>query len=283
MLSGLWRSRQKGRDLIRRLFAGKGRRDDRTNRSEKTVVAKPLFIAGIPQRSGTTALANYLNQHPEILICIERYKYAPKQITPDLFTFERILDYREGETNIPRERHLELLEKKDPAKLKWIGDKRPAYFKRYRHLLKNNPGAHFIVIYRPVEEVAESFQARARNTKDSRWTHDFEDGVRVWNRALRQTREFVESHSDPPMLILSYHDFFSGDPDCIQLLSQFLGVEFCSKVREEWRRMSLHFEGKRRPKSPVSEEQEQFVRENKDHENEKWMLDFIERQYTSGR
>lgn len=54
---------------------------------------RPLFIAGCP-RSGTTALTRYLNLHPEILLCIERYKYLdPERITPDLFTFKRILNY----------------------------------------------------------------------------------------------------------------------------------------------------------------------------------------------
>lgn len=243
---------------------------------------RPLFIAGIPQRSGTTALADYLNMHQEMLVCIERYKYAPRRITPDLFTFERILDYREGETNIPRERHVELLEKKDPAKLKWIGDKRPAYFRWYDRLLEDNPEAHFIVIYRPVEGVAESFQARASNP-ESRWPHGFEEGVRRWNIALKRTRKFVESDSNPPVLILSYHDFFYRNEVCIPLLSQFLGVEFDEEVRKAWREKTLKFEGKRRPKEPLSREQELFIRENKNYDNEKWILDRIEWQYANVR
>lgn len=119
---------------------------------------RPLFIAGCP-RSGTTALAEYLNRHPEVLVCIERYKYLPpEKITPRLFTFERILDYREGETNIPRERHVKLLQAKDSTKLKWIGDKKPAYYRQLRRILKNNPGAHFIIIHRPVEELRSLFR-----------------------------------------------------------------------------------------------------------------------------
>ncbi|MGH3087654.1 MAG: sulfotransferase family protein [Rubrobacteraceae bacterium] len=248
----------------------------------ESVRARPLFVAGTPQRSGTTALANYLNLHPEILICIERYKYAPRRITPDLFTFERILDYREGETNIPRERHVELLERKDPSKLKWIGDKRPAHVKRMKRLSLDNPGARFIVIHRSVEEVGESFQARARNPKDD-WPHDFAEGIRRWNLALKRAREFVESGSDLPVLILPYHDFFHGDGVCVPLLSRFLEVEFDEGVREEWNKMSLDFEKRRRPKEPLTGEQRSLIRENKDHENEKWMSDLIERQYAGIR
>jgi hypothetical protein len=241
---------------------------------------RPLFIAGIPQRSGTTALAEYLNMHQEILVCIERYKYAPERITPDLFTFERILDYREGETNIPRERHVKLLERKDPAKLKWIGDKRPAYFKWYSRILEDNPGAHFLVMYRPVEEVAESFQARARKP-EGRWTHGFEDGVRRWNLALKRTREIVESSLNPPVLILLYHDFFYRNEACIALLSQFLGVEFDEEVREAWRKKTRKFEHKRRPKEPLTKEQKLFVKKNKNYKHEKWILDRIEKQYAN--
>lgn len=241
-----------------------------------------MFIAGIPQRSGTTALTRYLNLHPEILICNERYRFDPRKITPEHFTFERILDYRDRETKIPREHHVELLQKKDPAKLKWIGDKRPAYFNHYEALWKNNLGTHFIVMFRPVEDVAESFQNRAERPRDP-WPHVFEDGVQRWNSALRLTRVFVESRPNPPILVLPYHDFFYDNEVCVPLVQRFLGVEFGETVRGEWERMSRGFEGRRRSKKPLSKEQESFVRENKDFENEQWMLDFIERQFAGSR
>lgn len=243
------------------------------------ISAKPLFIAGCP-RSGTSALARYLNRHQKILVCIERYKYLfPEKITPSLFTFERILDYREGETNIPRELHVKLLENKDPARLKWIGDKRPAYFRYLRRILSNNPGARFIIIHRPVEEVAESFQGRARDPEDS-WPEDFgfEAGVLRWNLALKYIREFVESDLNPNVLVVGYHDFFHRNEDCIPLISSFLEIEFDGSVRQEWKEMSREFESRRRAKTSPTEEQHAFARENKDHANEEWILDLIERQ-----
>lgn len=242
---------------------------------------KPLFIAGC-QRSGTTALAGYLNQHPEILVCIERYKYLPpEKITPRLFTFERILAYKKGETNIPRERHEELLQSKDAEKLKWIGDKKPAYYREFRTVLKNNPGTHFIVIHRPVEEVAESFQGRARNP-DDHWPEDFgfEAGVERWNQTLGYLREFMESGLEPEVLILDYHNFFGHPESCIPGLSEFLGLEFGESLRETWRKMSHSFEDRRRSKEPPTEEQREFVREHKDYEAERWMHEVIEQQRT---
>lgn len=238
---------------------------------------RPLFVAGCP-RSGTTALTEYLNQHEELLVCIERYKYAPppQEITPSLFTFDRILDYGEGETNTPRERHVKLLQKKDPTKLKWIGDKRGMYFKWFEQLADNNPGARFIVIHRPIEEVAESFEARKKNPKD-RWWADSEEAVNRWNLALQRTREFAESGRSP-VLILHYHDFVYRNETCASLISRFLGVEFEESMLEAWRERTKRFEAKRRPKEPLSEEQITFIQENKDRVAEEWLLNRLEEQ-----
>lgn len=239
---------------------------------------KPLFVAGSP-RSGTTGLADYLNQHEQILLCRERYKYGPRKVTPELFTFERILDYGERETNIPRQYHAELLERKDPAKLKWIGDKYPTYVKQLKILAKNNPGAHFIVLYRSVEEVAESFQARADNPEDQ-WPSEngFELGVQLWNAALRHTRDFVENTSDPRLLVVSYDEFFGGEDVCMSMLSRFLGLEFEDSVRESWSRRSQEFTESRRSKTPLSEEHASLIKHGKDPETERWILDLLERQ-----
>ncbi len=250
----------------------------REPRKPEDIVARPLFIAGC-QRSGTTAFADYLNQHREVLLCRERYKYVPEEVTVDHLTFERILDYREGETNVPREYHVELLGSKDPTKLTWIGDKNPDYFRRFESLQKHNPGAHFIVLYRPVEEVAESFEARARDARDHWPSHlDFEKGVRRWNLALRKTRDFVESSSDPRVLIVSYHDFFYQNDPCVSLVSRFLGLEFDESMRKAWREMSLRFEKERRRKEPISGGWATFIQENKDHAIEEWVLDRIDKQ-----
>lgn len=67
---------------------------------------------------------------------------------------------------------MELLQSKEPENLKWIGDKQPAYYRSLRTVFKNNPGARFLITYRPVEEVAESFQERARSPHDH-WPESF--------------------------------------------------------------------------------------------------------------
>ena len=240
---------------------------------------KPLFVAGCP-RSGTTGFINYLNQHPQIMICRERYKYVPpKEIGPDLFTFERILDYRENETNTRREYHVQLLAKKDPEELKWVGDKYPLYVKWFKTLIKNVPGARFIVLYRSVEEVAESFEARAQDPRDA-WPSEngFEAGVRLWNSTLRYVREFLESFPEAEVLVVDYHDFFYQNETCVPLIARFLELEFKESVREDWEKMSQNFENSRRQKKPISAERESFVHKNKDYAAEKWILNYIDEQ-----
>ena len=257
------------------------------SKSELAGKARPLFVCGC-DRSGTTAFADYLNRHQEILICQERYKRTrPKSITPDHFTFERILDFRPEETKRPMWKlrlsskyHTELLAKKDPAKLKWIGDKLPFYVRWMDVLAENNPGARFIVLYRPIEEVVESWESRAKDPDDY-WEDDLgaEAAVKTWNMAVRKTREFIESSPAPRLLIIGYHDFFYRNEAVVPLVSRFLGLEFDEPVTRAWREASLQFEGGRRHKKPLSEEQRSFIQARADRDAEEWVLERIEKQW----
>ena len=238
-----------------------------TNDSSGASSARPLFVAGVP-RSGTSGFTAYLNRHPEILVCIERYKYlSAKRISPELFTLERILDFRERETNISRDRHVSLIERKDPARLRWVGDKYPHYVMEMKTLAKRNPGARFIVLHRPAEEVAESYEARASNPED-RWPakNGFEVGIEHWNRSMRSTRRFVEGGlGDPKVLIVDYHRFFYEPESFLPVLSRFLQVDFDERVRASWASMSARFAERRRPKREITPEEQALVEERKDH------------------
>lgn len=245
--------------------------------------ARPLFVAG-PPRSGTSGFTRYLNRHPEILVCIERYKYvAPRRISPELFSPERILDLREHETNIPRDRHVALVERKQPSRLKWIGDKYPHYVVRMEVLAKNNPGARFIVLHRPAEEVAESYQARASNP-DDRWPakNGFDVGIEHWNRAFQATRRFVEGDNAANVLIVDYHRFFYEPESFVPVLAAFLEIDFDEPIRAHWARMSARFAERRRPKREITPQQRELVEARKDRETEDWALDYIARQDGGG-
>lgn len=214
---------------------------------------------------------------------MERYKWVPPHlITPELFTFERILNYRtgdgRGETNTPREHHVELLADKNPERLQWIGDKTPAYVEKMRWLSQNNPGASFILTYRPLEDVAESFEARSRDPGDSWRFGGFQAGVEHWNAAMRSTRNFLNHARNLNVLIVDYHDFFYNNEALIPLLSSFLDIGIDQKLRATWREMSLSFEAARRPKEPLSDEMRAYLAANKDEAAERRVLKHIRRQ-----
>jgi len=182
------------------------------------------------------------------------------------------------ETNTPREYHEKLLAGKDPARLRWIGDKNPNYVQKLDKLSDNNPGASFILTYRPLEEVAESFEARSRDTEDPWRLGGFEEGVDYWNTAMRSTRDFIEDAVNLNVLILDYREFFNEDGPMVPLLSRFLDLTIDRDLRDAWNDMSRGFEARRRPKNLLSEEQQAYVEANRDDEAERWVLDRIEKQ-----
>jgi chemotaxis protein histidine kinase CheA len=251
--------------------------------------ARPLFICGC-QRSGTTALARYLNEHEEILVTLERYKgkIRRENITMDLFAFDRIMAVSPDETDRGAENvdylkriHGELLARKDPAKLRWVGDKNPGYVNNLGALAKNNPGAHFIMIYRPLEEVVESWQERSRNPHN-RWLYGkdgFRLGVETWNRAQRRTVEFLQSGMKHRILLLHYHDFSYCKESCVHLISRFLDLEFGEEILRTWAETSREFESRRREKDSLTAEQQAYMDEHKDHAAEAVLLERIEEQW----
>lgn len=257
-----------------------------TDQLEVNMERNYLYIGG-PARSGTTALTKYLNEHPEVMICRERFKWLPRRdVTPEVFTFDRIVDFEDGyeKRDTPRRKqvHEELVGRKDPDRLRWMGDKFPGYVRTLDTLSENNPGASFILTYRTIEEVAESYEARSKNPEDE-WLggrDGFWLGIDAWNKTMQHTRDFIESGTNPNILVVSYHDFFYRNEECMPLISRFLDLEFDESVLEAWREESKSFESQRREKEPMTEEQQALIDEHADREAEAEVLQRIEQQYS---
>ena len=233
---------------------------------------KILFVCGIP-RSGTTALASYLNVHPGILISIERYRGVPRRhITPQLFERERLLDMRPEETR-HAERNTGLIASKDFTRLRWIGDKLPAYAHRTKVLQQNIPDTRFIAIYRPLPEVAASFEARKAAPKDT-WPHGYKEACERWNRTLRDLRRFAR-HNPDTLLMLENRAFFSEPELHIQALERFLGVPFERQILLQWERLrDQHIKtlANRTTRSPLTDDQMRYLEAHKDAQAERWIL-----------
>ena len=267
---------------------GKGRGSAVKGENDLSEDVRPLFVGGCA-RSGTTALADYLNRHPRVMVCQERYKrgVSTARITRDHFAFDRILDFRPEELERPlwpperfMEYHAKMLGDKDPAELAWVGDKGPWYVRYMDTLTENNPGARFVIVYRSLEEVAESWNARAKDPDDPwREYRGVEEAVEIWNAAMTETRQFIRSNPTPRVLIVSYHDFFSRIEAVVPQLSRFLGMEFDEAVVSAWREASSSFAGSRRRKETLNEEQRSYIHEHANRSAEAWVLDRISKQW----
>lgn len=229
-------------------------------------VRHPLFIAGCP-RSGTSAFADYLNDHPEVLVAIERYNRL-KEITSDLFARERLLDFRPEDTGQPRGYVEDLVRRKRWESLRWVGDKRPTYFFHYAGVAARNPGARFVYVYRPLEAVAESFQEKRE--RPGGWALTVEDAVRLWNAGIRRTRRFALSGA-APLLVVDYDGFFSDPEGWATVLSAFLGVAFGPGIVEGWKERTARHDEERRAKRPLAREQQPILR-LRDAAAEEWIV-----------
>jgi hypothetical protein len=238
-----------------------------------------LFVCG-SDRSGTTALADYLNRHPKILVCQESPETTEQgEITLDPTTFERMLEplpkepgdatpHNGGDRLV--EPRAELLADRDPSGLQWIGASNSDYLMRMESVAANNPGARFIVMYRPIEEVAESWKpedAAGRLNGDD----GFGRAVRTWNRGLQGTRRFIRESLIPRVLIIDYHDFLYRTETVAPLISRFLELEF-----DETLTAGLSDDV---PPPERSGERRSLIQKQANRAAEAWILDRIEKQW----
>ena len=186
-----------------------------------------VFIIGVA-RSGTTAMADLLNLHPEICIGIERYKFKfarRGEFDGDEFSPGRFFDFRPGDTNIlPSAKRWKAIytrmQRKFP-RATVVGDKIPHLFERFEECARAFPQARWICMLRDIDGVASSWNARAQNPADN-WPakHDFRKAVEVWNRANALIRALPEDR----VRIVAYEDFFGGNEAARQALLDFIGV-----------------------------------------------------------
>jgi hypothetical protein len=243
-----------------------------------------LFVCGC-DKGGTTALANYLNRHPEILVCQESSETIQQgEVSLDLTTVEGTFSLGPKETEDSDGggrlvmRHAESLAKTDPARLRWIGATNSDYMRRMESVAANNPGARFIVMYRPIEEVAESREVKGVDAQNS--NNGFEQAVQTWNRGLQGTRRFIRDSLVPRVLVLSYHDFLYRTEAVVPLISRFLEVEFDESATLEWADEHLQFEKGRRPEERLEQEKRSLIQKQANRSAEAWILDRIDKQWT---
>ena len=227
-----------------------------------------LFAAGMG-RSGTTALRRVLVAHPGIALGMERYKRlwngGSGQITADLFQKERFFDFSDGFTNLTpdageswRERYAELEAKWDRAR--YVGDKMTVI--HFDQLHRLHPDAKFVFLVRDVDQVAYSWEQRARNPDDHAWPVqvDGRAAVRRWNNSLRRIGRAVRHHPEHAVVV-EYARFF-GDPAArsLRAVLDFLELEWEPQIGQAFAEAHAQYAGSvsGRPR-PLSDELRAFI------------------------
>lgn len=165
-----------------------------------------LFIAGCA-RSGTTALTRLLNHHPKLAIGVElfnqEYNGKKSAFTPDLFLSRKFKSFLKRE-------------KKDQNKLKYLGDKFPAYYKDYGKIFDQFEEAKVLFIFRNIFDVSQSFKARMLDD-ESKWNKGPKRAVEEWNQSLSLTLDAINDGRN--IIPISYeHTLFKPSGQLTELL-----------------------------------------------------------------
>lgn len=196
-----------------------------------------LFISGCG-RSGTSALTILLGSHPEICLGMERYGHlvTPKSFCIDQSYFkpDRFLDLKPGDTF-----YSDLLdfhkwcpnisEKIVTASI--VGDKRPEYFLVFDKLNEVFDSPKFIHIIRNYSDVAFSWEARAKITKDWPEKKDAVRSITDWNLANEKALEAYRKGY--PILVVDYDRIFSSDIESeLDRILTFLDASWSGETRQ---------------------------------------------------
>jgi hypothetical protein len=210
-----------------------------------------LFICGTA-RSGTTAMWRLVTADERLVIGLERYsKHSSHHVlTTDLFTPERFLELRAGDTFYPNLCEFDPYYEKVGALLahaEYVGDKIPKLFNFLDTLFANIPTAKVIFMLRNIIDVATSFESRANSIQDKSWpeTRKTQAAIKEWRNSLLMLKKY---HNDDRVFPVIYEEFFAANSS-IEPLYQFLGLEptqAAHLAHQALLAQNLHLEIKRR-------------------------------------
>lgn len=196
-----------------------------------------VFLTGCA-RSGTSAFSRLLNNHPDLVVGMERFKSFVKKeriadFGPHLFAEERFFDFQPTDTNQTPEKNNSLRLHYSLAREKYgsalvVGDKVPALTNYFAALDVKFPDSAVVVIVRDVASVAGSWKRLGLESNSKFFAGKKAwHGVVSWNKSLDRIAAALESKKPP--FIVSYEQLFSGSYNFEKLLG-FIGVP----VRDEF-------------------------------------------------
>jgi hypothetical protein len=181
-----------------------------------------LFVTGCP-RSGTTALAELVAAHPNVMIGIERYglRFARREfLDRSLFERERFFDLRPGDTFYPDldafwPQYAQMRERFEGALYR--GDKIPFLYRRMKRLLDTfGAEVRVLFIFRNIFDVAASYNARADDAEDATWKSGrTPEAVRDWAEAVEVAAGYAHN---PGIYLVQYEALFQAARGLKELL-----------------------------------------------------------------
>jgi len=212
-----------------------------------------LFVCGCP-RSGTTAVATFLNGDERIVLGQERYRRAIPLLEPFHFSEPLFFNPTLHETSWGRPSRNEqvfpgsfadyrvLRDRWRRGATRIIGDKAPLYFRHLDQLAERFPTGRFVLLLRDVRAVARSYIARAANPQDH-WPaeNDHRLAVEHWNEALTAAHGFLAGPHAERLLLLSYARFLGGEAGELERLYAFIGLEPTAADAARYGQVSAEF------------------------------------------
>lgn len=232
------------------------------------------FVCGCP-RSGTTALAQMINEHPQALLGVERFKYIAMgsrgaEFKPELFEQERFIDIRDTDTNL-KGANLPIAQK---AASIWppqiIGEKIPRLYMRQKYLRDTFPKSKLVAIVRDPLAVALSWQARADNPKDN-WPakNGAAQGFEEWAKSVNFIAAAAPLWKDD-LIVVNYETFFGYNDmaefkDKIKVLFSKLSLDDSDEILDHVAKALFRAPSAKKAK-PVPEEYAALVETARQHD-----------------
>lgn len=250
-----------------------GGNDDGVNHPDRwpAPIPDPVFIVGSP-RSGTTAMAHALKQHPDLFVSKESYvlhqfygngrtrqvwEHNMNRVTPNWLRHEEV-SYEEFLAHIGR--GMSSLFSSRSGGRRWV-DQTPLYTPMIDDLALMFPDASFLHLVRDGRAVVRSMSgfadvfdepSKAGMLSDEipTWTEDVDEACRTWNDWVARATEFAEEH--PKRCVVARNEDLVNDPHGgFSRIQEFLGLEPHSGSAEAWGRRRINSSFRDRPERPA--------------------------------
>jgi hypothetical protein len=226
-----------------------------------------LFITGCA-RSGTSALAQLIGNHGNIIMGMERFGHLTSKqnfkLTPEHFTQERFFSMHPEDTFYSSFDEFHSWDPNIRAKFpeaKYIGDKRPGMYDAYDELFQTFQQAHVIFIYRDIYDVASSWNKRAEEGQNWPAHLDFRKAVHAWNQSMKCTLEAIDKGLN--VIPVNYEGIFLEEKPIEPLFGKLdLDVDTHVQAKHKNILTNSRMLTEKRKGYLISDEQKRYIDEN---------------------